>query len=116
MTAGRKYSGVADYPQVAKAALAEMYRQVGPLTLDERGLAVRGVLVRHLVMPADLSGSERIIDIVAETAPDCGINVVGQYHPCYRADEFPELQALPSRAEIARLREYAVAQGLMRVD
>ncbi|MCK4626159.1 MAG: radical SAM protein [Phycisphaerae bacterium] len=114
--AGRKYSGVADYPQVAKAALVEMYRQVGPLTLDERGLAVRGVLVRHLVLPADLAESEKVIDIVAETAPGCGINVMGQYHPCYRADEFPELQALPSRPEIARLREYAVAQGLMRVD
>lgn len=113
---GRKYSGVADYPQVARDALAEMYRQVGPLTLNERGLAVRGVLVRHLVLPADLADSAKVIDIVAETAPGCGINVMGQYRPCYRAGEFPELQALPSRAEIARLREYAVKQGLMRVD
>ena len=114
--AGRKYSGVADYPQVARAALVEMYRQVGPLILDERGLAVRGVLVRHLVLPADLAGSEEVIDIVAETAPGCGINVMSQYHPCYRAGEFPELQALPSRAEINRLRDYAVKRGLMRVD
>ncbi len=116
VAAGQKYSGVADYPQVAREALAEMYRQVGPLTLDERGLAVRGVLVRHLVLPADLAGSEKVIDIVAETAPGCGINVMGQYRPCYRAGEFPELQALPSRAEIARLRDYAVKRGLMRVD
>ncbi len=114
--AGRKYSGVKDYPQFAQAALAEMYRQVGPLKLDEDGLAVRGVLVRHLVLPMDLADSRKVIDLVAETAPGTGINVMGQYRPCYRAAEFPELLVLPRIDEIERLREHAVGRGLRRVD
>ncbi|OPX21846.1 MAG: radical SAM protein [Planctomycetales bacterium 4484_123] len=114
--AGRKYSGVPDYPAVAEAALAEMYRQVGPLELDDRGLAVRGVMVRHLVMPMDLAGGREVIDIVARVAPGAGMNVMGQYRPCYRADEFPELLRLPDPAEIARLRRWAAECGLRRLD
>jgi putative pyruvate formate lyase activating enzyme len=114
--AGRKYSGVPDYPEIARAALAEMYRQVGPLQMDEGGLAVRGLLVRHLVMPVDLADSRKVISLVAETAPQCGINVMGQYRPCYRACEFPELLVLPKRQVIRSLRERAIQQGLFRAD
>jgi putative pyruvate formate lyase activating enzyme len=114
--AGRKYSGVDDYPQVATAALAEMYRQVGPLLVDGEGVATRGVLVRHLVMPADLARSREVIDIVSRTAPACAINVMGQYHPAGEAANFPELLARPSADEIATLRRYAVSLGLLRVD
>ncbi len=114
--AGRKYSGVPDYPQVARAALAEMYRQVGPLKLDDRGLAVRGVLVRHLVLPLDIASSEKVIDLVAETAPGCAINVMAQYRPCFRASEYPELLVMPSGKQIERLRERATRRGLVRVD
>jgi len=114
--AGWKYSGVEDYPQAARAALAEMYRQVGPLTVDQRRLAQRGVMVRHLVMPMDLADSEKVIDTVAEVAPRAGINVMGQYRPSYRAAEFPELLVLPRHSEIQRLREHAAARGLMRLD
>lgn len=114
--AGRKYSGVPEYPRVARAALAEMYRQVGRLQVDERGLAVRGVLVRHLVLPVDIADSRKVIDLVAETAPECGINVMGQYRPCYRASEFPELLVTPPTELLERLREHAAERGLMRVD
>jgi putative pyruvate formate lyase activating enzyme len=114
--AGRKYSGVADYPAAATAALAEMYRQVGVLKTDGRGVATRGVLVRHLVMPGDLARSRDVIDIVARTAPGCAINVMGQYHPSYRAGEFPELMARVPHRTIEGLREYAASQGLVRVD
>lgn len=114
--AGKKYSGVPDYPEVARAALAEMYRQVGPLQLDDNHLAVRGVLVRHLVLPVDIADSEKVIDVVAETAPGCGINVMGQYRPCYRAGEFPKLLVRPRRETVQRLREHAAGRGLMRVD
>lgn len=113
--AGRKYSGVPDYTETATAALAEMYRQVGPLEANDRGLAVRGVMVRHLVMPMDLADSRKVIEIVAETAPASAINVMGQYRPCYRAHEFPELLLLPKRDDIRQLREYAAAQGLHRL-
>jgi len=114
--AGQKYSGVSDYPRVAQAALAEMYRQVGPLQVDDRGLAVRGLLVRHLVMPADIADSEKAIDMVADTAPGCAINVMGQYRPSFRASEFPQLLAMPKGREIQRLREHALARGLVRVN
>jgi putative pyruvate formate lyase activating enzyme len=114
--ASLKYSGVGDYPTAARAALAEMYRQVGPLALDGRGLARRGVMVRHLVMPMDLADSRKVIDTVAEAAPGAAVNVMDQYRPSYRASEFPELLERPRRAEIDRLRAYASSRGLMRVD
>jgi putative pyruvate formate lyase activating enzyme len=114
--AGRKYSGVPDYPAVATAALAEMFRQVGPFKTDGRGVATRGVLVRHLVMPGDLARSRQVIDIVARSAPGCAINVMGQYHPAYRAGEFPELTAPVPQRTIDELRGYAASQGLVRVD
>ncbi|KKK82056.1 hypothetical protein LCGC14_2807200, partial [marine sediment metagenome] len=114
--AGEKHSGVPDYPQVARAALAEMHRQVGPLALDEAGLARRGVMVRHLVLPVNLADSEMVIDTVAEVAPGAGINVMGQYRPCYRADEFPELLLLPKPEDVGRLRRQGAARGLVRLD
>ncbi len=110
--AGRKYSSVPDYPAAAERALAEMYRQVGPLELDGRGVATRGVLVRHLVMPGDTAKSREVIDIVARTAPGCTINVMAQYRPCYRAHEFAELTARPSAAEVESLRRRAADAGL----
>jgi len=114
--AGKKYSGVPRYPEVAAAALAEMYRQVGPLELDKRRVATKGVLVRHLVMPGDLARSQEAIDTVAKTAPGCAINVMGQYRPAYRAAEFAELMARPAGSVIRSLREYALQQGLQGVD
>lgn len=114
--AALKYSDAENYPQVARQALAEMYRQVGPLELEERGVAVRGVMVRHLVLPMDIAGSEQVIETIAEVAPGCGINVMGQYRPCYRASEFPELLQPPPAGEIRRLRQRAEAAGLQRVD
>ncbi len=114
--AGQRYSGVPDYPAQAEAALVEMYRQVGPLQLDSRRVAGRGVLVRHLVMPADLARGRQVIEIVARVAPACAINVMGQYHPAGQAERFPELLARPSGEDIADLRRYAVSLGLMRAD
>ena len=114
--AGAKYSQAADYPAVAAAALGEMYRQVGVLRTDSAGLATRGLLVRHLVMPHDLAGSHEVIDIVAAVAPGCAINVMGQYHPAHRAGQFPELLANPSPTDVAELRRYASSCGLVRAD
>ncbi len=113
---GQNYSGVANYPEVATAGLEEMYSQVGPLKINERGVAARGVLVRHLVIPADLAGSAEVIDIVARVAPGSAINVMGQYHPAHRANEYPELFHRLDTSEVTRLREYASQRGLVRVD
>ncbi|KPK76992.1 MAG: hypothetical protein AMJ79_04820 [Phycisphaerae bacterium SM23_30] len=110
----KKYSGIENYPAVATAALAEMYRQAGPLELTKGGVARKGVLVRHLVMPNDLAHSKAVIEIVARTAPGCTINVMGQYRPSYRAREYPELMDYPLSRTIRSLREYAGARGLKR--
>ncbi len=113
---GKKYSGVPDYPEIATTALEEMYRQVGPLQLDPRGVATQGVLVRHLVLPADLARSRQVIDIIAAKAPGSAINVMGQYRPAYRATDFPDLTGFPELSVVRSLREYATDKGLMRVD
>ena len=110
--AGRKYSGVADYPAVATAALAEMYRQVGPLRLDAGGDAIAGVLVRHLVMPGNLAHSGEAIDVIASMAPGCTVNIMAQYRPAYRAGEWPELMGRPKTAVIDQLRQLARSKGL----
>ena len=114
--AGARYSGVPDYAAVAEAALAEMHRQVGAIHLDRRGLATRGVLVRHLVMPGDLARSEEVLETIARAAPGCAVNVMGQYRPCFRAGEFPELMATPAAQDVANLRRHAGRLGLVRAD
>ena len=114
--AGRKYSAAADYPEISTLALEEMFRQVGPLKTDSRGVATRGVLVRHLVMPGDLAKSEQVIEIVARVAPGSAINVMAQYRPAHRAGQYPELRRYPKTAEVDRLRQLATDRGLARVD
>jgi len=109
---GLKYSGVEDYPDIATQALEEMYRQAGPIQLDQNQVAQKGVLVRHLVLPHAESNSQNTIDLVAQSAPGCTINVMGQYRPCYRAGEFPQLNAYPSPHTIQNLRQYAAQRGL----
>ena len=74
-----------DYPEVARNTLKEMHRQVGPLKFDENGLAKRGVLVRHLVMPGIIAGTQQILQFLSQhLAPDTYVNVMGQYHPAGR--------------------------------
>ncbi len=107
--------GAGDYPEVCKAALKEMHRQVGDLQI-ENGLATRGLLVRHLVLPNGLAGSEEVLEFLAkEISGKTFVNVMGQYRPCYRAGEFSEIDRLPSRAEINAAKNYARKLGL-RLD
>jgi len=111
--AGIKYSGAGNYPAAAEAALSEMYRQVGPLRTDGRGVARGGVLVRHLVMPADLARSRDVVDTVARIAGGAAINIMAQYRPCHHAEEFPELSAYPHGEDVASLKSHAASLGLV---
>lgn len=112
-----KYLGVKDYAEVNRAAVREMHRQVGDLLLDEAGIALRGLLVRHLVLPKNLAGTDRILAFLArEISSDTYVNLMDQYRPCYRADEFPPLDRRPTRAEMAAARTAAEELGLMRLD
>jgi putative pyruvate formate lyase activating enzyme len=111
----RKYSGVERYPEAARAAIREMHRQVGDLALDCRGIARRGLLVRHLVLPNDLSGTGEVVGFLAELSGDTYVNIMDQYRPCYRAHEYPPLARRPARAEVEEARQLARAAGLRRL-
>ncbi len=105
-------SNAADYPQVNRAAVKEMHRQVGDLQL-KKGLATRGLLVRHLVLPNNLAGSFKIIDFLAEQISNATtINVMDQYRPCYKASLHAGINRRPYADEIESVRQYAIEKGL----
>jgi putative pyruvate formate lyase activating enzyme len=105
-------SAAPDYPQVNRAAVKEMHRQVGDLDVRD-GLAVRGLLVRHLVLPENLAGSFEVIDFLAEeVSASTTINVMAQYRPCYNAAAHPKINRRPTEKEIASARKYALDKGL----
>ncbi len=111
----RKYSGVRDYWHVAQAALREMHRQVGDLRLDGEGLARRGLLIRHLVLPGGVAGSEEVLKFIArEISRDSYVNVMDQYHPAYHAWRFPELNRRVSAEEYEAATTLALRYGLRR--
>ena len=113
--AGR-YLGASNYPEVNRAAVKEMHRQVGDLELDGQGVARRGLLVRHLVMPHDLAGTGQVVDfLAAEISVDTAVNIMGQYRPCYRANSFPDINRRPTTAEIDHALGLASRAGLHRV-
>jgi Uncharacterized Fe-S protein PflX, homolog of pyruvate formate lyase activating proteins, COG1313 len=87
----RRYSKVKNYPEIAMAAIREMHRQVGDLILDERGIAIRGLLVRHLVLPNGLAGTEKVAEFLASLSKNTAVNVMDQYYPSYMAWKYPEL-------------------------
>lgn len=87
----RRYSKVKNYPEVAMTAIKEMHRQVGDLTLDERGIAVKGLLVRHLVLPNGLAGTEKVVEFLGSLSKNMAVNVMDQYYPSYMAWKYPEL-------------------------
>ncbi len=112
-----KYSKAERYPAVNQAAVKEMHRQVGDLVMDEKGIALRGLLVRHLVLPKGLAGTPEIARFLAEAvSPDTYVNVMDQYRPCYKANELPPLDRRTSRAEYNRALEQAREAGLHRFD
>ena len=105
-------SNAADYPQVNRAAVKEMHRQVGDLQL-KKGLATRGLLVRHLVLPNNLAGSFKIIDFLAEQISNATtINIMDQYRPCFKASSNTKLNRRPYPEEIESVRRYAIEKGL----
>jgi putative pyruvate formate lyase activating enzyme len=82
----RCYSAAADYPEINRAAIKEMYRQMGDLILDDDGIAVRGLLVRHLVLPENISGSKEIFEFLArEISPETHVSLMSQYFPAHKA-------------------------------
>jgi len=111
----RAYSRAADYFEVNKKALLEMHRQVGDLKMDREGIAKRGLLIRHLVMPEDIAGSRSILEFVAkDISKDTYMSIMAQYHPAHLAFEFPELSRRISKKEYDAVLEMADELGLER--
>ncbi|MCX7792810.1 MAG: radical SAM protein [Thermodesulfovibrionales bacterium] len=113
----KKYSLAPDYPEIVKAAVKEMHRQVGDLLIDQRGIAVKGLLVRHLVLPNDIAQTEEVVKFIAqEISKNTYINIMDQYRPCYRAFEFPELSRRITPGEYESAIKAALKAGLKRID
>lgn len=108
-----KYSGAADYPEIARAAILEMHRQAGPPVFED-GLLKRGVLVRHLLLPGGLNEAKAVMDWVAETFPGGGVlfSLMSQYVPLGRAAQFPEIDRPLRSSEARAAGEYMAALGL----
>lgn len=115
----QRYVKAKDYPEVARRVILEMHRQVGDLVIDEDGLARRGLLLRHLVMPGFLEETKAILRFVAEEiSRNTYVNLMDQYYPAGRVDaqHYPELNRRLTRSEYAEAVAYAQELGLTRLD
>jgi putative pyruvate formate lyase activating enzyme len=113
-----KYSaGASDYPEVTKKAILEMHRQVGVLKLDHQGIAKRGLIIRHLVMPNRVAGTEKFVKWVAENLPKSTyVNIMAQYRVEYRAFEYPEIARGITVQEFLEAMDWARIHGLTNLD
>ena len=110
-----RYSHVRNYVELSQAAVKEMHRQVGDLVLDAEGIAQRGLLVRHLVLPDNIAGTDKMLTFLAkEISTNTYLNLMDQYYPCYRADDNPPLNRPLSsweyRANLALAKQYGIAR------
>jgi putative pyruvate formate lyase activating enzyme len=116
-TVSRDLARADDYRQIACQAVREMHRQVGDLVIDGRGLARRGVLVRHLVMPNNLAGTRDVMRFLAsEVSKDTYVNIMAQYHPSGHAFRYPLIQRSVTVDEYAQAVLGAQEEGLWRFD
>ncbi len=112
-----KYSDAADYPEIAKTVIKEMYRQVGDLKIYDTGVAVRGLLVRHLVLPEGIAGTAGVVKFISrEISKNTYINIMDQYHPCFRAFDMPPLNRRITDKEYRDAIQLALDAGLKRID
>jgi putative pyruvate formate lyase activating enzyme len=111
-----KYSNTPNYFEIMKAAIKEMHRQVGDLIVNEEGIAIRGLIVRHLVLPNGLAGSEKIFEFIAkEISKNTFINIMDQYWPAYKAYQYPELSRRIIEKEFQEAINLAKKFGLKRI-
>ena len=106
-----------DYPEITRIALKEMHRQVGDLVLDKNGIAIRGLLVRHLVMPENIAGTAKIMEFIAQNiSKNTYVNIMPQYRPCGKAYENSQLNRPITLQEFSSAISMAVKAGITRLD
>lgn len=112
-----KACGAGDYPEIAQNAISEMFRQVGDLVLDKDGIAQRGLLVRHLVMPHRNAGTREVMRFIAEKiSKNTYVNIMFQYRPCGKAHQFREFASRPSNSDFDEAVKAAKEEGITRLD
>ncbi len=112
-----EFSRVPNYPRVNKEIVREMHRQVGDLQINRYGLAERGLLIRHLVLPENIAGTDKIVRFIAgQISSATYINIMSQYHPAYQAEVHPPLDRTASQFEFHRALDWAMRAGLWRLD
>jgi len=109
---GKQFSAAADYADIVPGVLREMLDQVGHLEMDAEGIAVRGLLVRHLVLPDHMDNSRRCLDFLAELSPNTFVSIMSQYSPQYKAGNYPRINRPLTAAEYAQVIDHANALGL----
>lgn len=107
-----RYSGVHDYADIIPGVLWEMFEQVGLLRTDEQGIALSGILVRHLVLPGQLENSKKCLYLLASISKEIMVSIMSQYSPCHRAGEFPEIDRPLYETEYREIVDYAIELGL----
>lgn len=113
---GKKYSLVDNYWEVNEKAVKEMHRQVGDLVIDKAGIAQKGLLVRHLVLPEELAGTRKVMRFLASLSKDTYVNIMDQYHPTNRASQYSEINRRITPEELNLAIEMAKKEGLHRFD
>jgi len=112
-----RYCHAPDYPEKARTAIKEMHRQVGDLVIDDRGIAQRGLLIRHLVMPNNIAGTKEIMQFIAtELSPNTYVNIMDQYRPCGKAYEDEFINRRLTGQEFRSATQAAKKAGLTRLD
>ena len=112
----KKFTNAADYSEVTQKSVAEMFRQVGDLRINEQGVATRGLLVRHLVMPDCLDETKAILTFLSKLSKRTYTNIMDQYRPCGKAFEYPQLGRNITKEEYDTALMYAGEVGLTRLD
>ena len=111
-----KYSAVRDYPHYAHTALKEMFRQVGLLQMDDQGVAMRGLLIRHLVLPDNIAGTTKVLEWVKnELSIEVTISLMAQYHPCHYANKIPKLNRVITQKEYSTALRFAYEQDFKNI-
>jgi len=113
---GLKYSLVPNYWEVNKKAVKEMHRQVGDLKIDKNGIAQKGLLIRHLVLPRGLSGTKKVMKFIASLSKDSYVNIMDQYYPSNKANQYPKINRRITPEEFKEAIELAKKEGLHRFD
>lgn len=109
---GKQFSKVRDYADIIPGVLKEMLDQVGHLEINDEGIAVRGLLVRHLVLPGQLDNTQRCLRFLADLSMDIFVSIMSQYSPQYKARDYPEINRTLTEAEYDEVTDYALDLGL----